>query len=278
MTDLAGIRVITLTESDVEKVGEIIKELFNVHPKDSMNKSDSLGTHKVGYRSVHYVCDIGKNRASLREWKVFKGLCFEIQVRTALQHAWAEIEHDRGYKLGGQLPSKISRRFSLLSGLLESADLEFSRLTDEIEKHIKEVEIDLIENKKLDPEITTAGIKALFSHLFSDINYEPTEDEFLVKTIDDLNFLNITDLNILKKMLIDVKEYFKKIDNETELSILTTAILYNNLEEYMEKAWSQSNYQWRNIPQHIIEILSKKYKTLDLPLFFSNYGIQIYNK
>ena len=64
------------------------------------------------------------------EFSLFKDLCFEIQVRTALSHAWAEIEHDRGYKLGGELPAHLKRRFNLLSGLLESADLEFNRLTE----------------------------------------------------------------------------------------------------------------------------------------------------
>ncbi|MDX6038046.1 GTP pyrophosphokinase family protein, partial [Acinetobacter baumannii] len=129
MTDLAGIRVITLIESDVHKVCELIKSLFNIHKKDSVNKSEILGDDKVGYRSVHFICDIGETRENLLEWKALKGLKFEIQVRTALEHAWAEIEHDRSYKLRGKLPSDLTRRFSLLSGLLESADLEFNRLS-----------------------------------------------------------------------------------------------------------------------------------------------------
>ncbi|MBD1231097.1 RelA/SpoT [Acinetobacter seifertii] len=135
MTDLAGIRVITLIESDVQKVCDLIATMFNVHQADSVNKSEKLGEEKVGYRSVHFICDVGQDREKLPEFSVYKGLCFEIQIRTALEHAWAEIEHDRGYKLGGKLPSHLNRRFKLLSGLLESADLEFNRLTQEIEEY-----------------------------------------------------------------------------------------------------------------------------------------------
>lgn len=132
MTDLAGLRIITLVESDLEKVSKIISENFNIHEEDSGDKADLLGADKFGYRSIHFVCDIGSLRAQFPEFYLFKGLCFEIQVRTALSHAWAEIEHDRGYKLGGELPAHLKRRFNLLSGLLESADLEFNRLSEEI--------------------------------------------------------------------------------------------------------------------------------------------------
>lgn len=75
MTDLAGIRVITLIESDVQKVCDLIKTMFNVHEEDSVNKSEKLGEEKVGYRSVHFVSDVGKMRENLPEFSAYKGLC-----------------------------------------------------------------------------------------------------------------------------------------------------------------------------------------------------------
>jgi ppGpp synthetase/RelA/SpoT-type nucleotidyltranferase len=35
------------------------------------------------------------------------GLNFEIQVKTLLDFAWQEIEHDRAYKTSAQFPKKI---------------------------------------------------------------------------------------------------------------------------------------------------------------------------
>ncbi len=53
----------------------------------------------------------------------------QVQVRTVLQHAWAEFEHDIRYK--GTIPEEhvpdLDRRFTLAAGLLELADREFSR-------------------------------------------------------------------------------------------------------------------------------------------------------
>jgi putative GTP pyrophosphokinase len=56
-----------------------------------------------------------------------------------LQHAWAEIEHDRNYKFSGILPKGIQRRFNLLAGTLELVDNEFEQISEEIEKYSQEV-------------------------------------------------------------------------------------------------------------------------------------------
>jgi ppGpp synthetase/RelA/SpoT-type nucleotidyltranferase len=112
MTDLAGIRVITLIERDIERVSRLIETSFNVHAEFSADKSADLGPDRFGYRSVHFVCDVGAARSLLPEFLPYANMLFEVQIRTALQHAWAEIEHDRSYKFSGELPSKLKRGVS----------------------------------------------------------------------------------------------------------------------------------------------------------------------
>src|SRR6266571_8912376 len=65
---------------------------------------------------------------------------FEIQVRTILQYAWAEFEHDRNYKFAGVPPREIKRRISILSGNLELIDREFDNIAHEIESYAATVE------------------------------------------------------------------------------------------------------------------------------------------
>jgi putative GTP pyrophosphokinase len=85
---------------------------------------------QFGYESVHYVLRLGENRAKLPEWKQFRGLRAEVQVRTALQHAWAAIDHKLRYKRARSeaLPPSLQRDLFRLSALLELADKEFSAL------------------------------------------------------------------------------------------------------------------------------------------------------
>ncbi|MBX3216014.1 MAG: hypothetical protein KF850_28500 [Labilithrix sp.] len=138
VTDLAGLRIVLYTEADVLKACEVVKSALTIHPDKSGNKSDQLGTDRFGYRSVHYVCEIGPTRVALPEFAVYQGVLFEVQVRTILQHAWAEIEHDRSYK-ADQLPDALRRRLALVAGLLESADRELDSIARDADAHIEAV-------------------------------------------------------------------------------------------------------------------------------------------
>jgi ppGpp synthetase/RelA/SpoT-type nucleotidyltranferase len=65
------------------------------------DKSRNLGTNRIGYRTIHLVVSLSNTRTILPEYSEFDDLKFEIQLRTILEHAWAEIEHDRNYKFKG---------------------------------------------------------------------------------------------------------------------------------------------------------------------------------
>ncbi|MEZ8699870.1 GTP pyrophosphokinase family protein [Vibrio lentus] len=131
--DFAGIRIITYVEDEVATIREIIENNFDIDEANSSNKSEALGIDKVGYQSVHYVAKLKEDRLRLPEYKQYEGKCFEIQIRTILQHAWAEIEHDRNYKFSGELRDDLSRRFKILAGVLELADKEFNAISQQID-------------------------------------------------------------------------------------------------------------------------------------------------
>jgi ppGpp synthetase/RelA/SpoT-type nucleotidyltranferase len=134
ITDLTGIRIITLFEKEIHKISDIIKELFEIDYEKSEDKSDLLDADKMGYKSIHYIAELSRNKISATELESFEGFKFEIQIRSILQHAWAEIEHDRNYKFKGELPKHLQRRFYALAGMLEIADREFNTLSEEVEK------------------------------------------------------------------------------------------------------------------------------------------------
>jgi ppGpp synthetase/RelA/SpoT-type nucleotidyltranferase len=139
VTDLVGLRVITYFEDEVQRIGSLIEREFTVDPDLSIDKREALNPDQFGYVSQHYICRFNEARLKLAEHRHCSGFIAEIQVRTILQHAWAEIEHDLGYKAPGQVARPIRRRFSRLAGLLELADAEFSRLRDDISQYKEEV-------------------------------------------------------------------------------------------------------------------------------------------
>jgi len=125
ITDLAGIRIITLFSEDVDVVAKLIEREFIIDSKNSIDKRAALDPDRFGYLSLHYVASLNESRGKLQEYFGFGELKMEIQIRSILQHTWAEIEHDIGYKSAVEVPRQIRRRFSRLAGLLELADQEF---------------------------------------------------------------------------------------------------------------------------------------------------------
>ena len=157
--DLAGVRIITYFPSTIDDVDKIIYNEFDVIEKN--NKNDLLEEEeKMGYKSVHYLVKLKNTRTHHPEYASFENLIAEIQVRTILQHAWAEIEHDIEYKSTITIPKNIKRRFMSLAGLLEIADREFQSIQNENED-LKKQSRESVNMGKLDKvEITGDSLRA----------------------------------------------------------------------------------------------------------------------
>lgn len=127
ITDLIGVRGVTYFEDQVDGVGRRIEQAFTVDLDLSVDKRTP---GQFGYRSLHYVCRVPEELQVEGCPKLF-----EIQVRTILQHAWAEIEHDLGYKSPVAIPEAIRRKLSRVAGLLEIADEEFVEIREYLERY-----------------------------------------------------------------------------------------------------------------------------------------------
>lgn len=140
VTDICGVRVITYYSDEVDRIAKIIRREFLVDPRNSVDKRLPISPDRFGYSSLHYVVSLKPKHARLTENKIFRGLKCEIQIRSVLQHAWAEIEHDLGYKSKVAVPDDIRRRFARLASLFELGDDEFVEVRREVRKHKAEVE------------------------------------------------------------------------------------------------------------------------------------------
>ena len=142
ITDMAGVRVITFLPRTVGDVCKLIEREFTV--LENVDKAEKLvGEGKFGYQSVHYLVRMHPSRSHLAEYQSYSDLILEIQVRTILQHAWAEMEHNIQYKSTILIPTLIKRRFSALAALLDIADLEFQTLQDEYVQKKQQKERDI---------------------------------------------------------------------------------------------------------------------------------------
>lgn len=136
MTDVLGARVITLTDAAARKASQRIRDVFSVEDRHSVDKTLELRPREVGYRSTHlvlhpWISGIGRVQDVLRSSLV------EVQIRSTVSHAWAEIEHSHRYKGGESVPADIQRRFDALAGTLELVDREFDSISVSLARHVE---------------------------------------------------------------------------------------------------------------------------------------------
>lgn len=231
ITDLVGLRIITYFEDEVDGISEIIKREFNIDEVNSIDKRKK-DFDRFGYSSLHYVISLSDTRLALTEYKKFKGLKAEIQIRSILQHAWAEMEHDLGYKNAEGVPAIVKRDFSRISALLETADIEFINLRSNLEKYKNHIDLMIknnddntpilidnislntyIKNSKIVKEIDEKIAKELNVSLNSSLNYD------ISLRLVFLGVNNILDLdNLLKENEGDIIKIAKVFINKEESS------------------------------------------------------------
>ena len=129
ITDIVGVRVITFYIDDVDKVASALERLFKVDWENSVDKRKIHEIDSFGYMSLHYICSM--------DGFPYR---FEIQMRTVLQHAWANMNHDTGYKSGVEIPLEYRRSLSRLSGLLELADEQFSEIRADLADYRRRIQ------------------------------------------------------------------------------------------------------------------------------------------
>jgi putative GTP pyrophosphokinase len=135
-TDLLGVRVVTYFRDGIDDVAEVMRDEFTIDWQNSVDKRATLDDDRFGYLSMHYVAKL-KPDCMTPKYENYGGIKFEIQIRSILQHAWAEMEHDLGYKSEAAIPRDFRRRFSRLAGVLELVDDEFVG----IQKAIKDYQV-----------------------------------------------------------------------------------------------------------------------------------------
>lgn len=270
ITDFSGIRVIAYVESDLPKISKVIKDHFEVDENQSIDKSQTLGTDKVGYRSIHFIAKLPKDRIKLPEYKKFNNLYFEIQIRTILQHSWAEIEHDKNYKFSGVLPDELKRRFKVLAGVLELADREFNEIAKEIDSYSAEVKADTKQGK-LDISITSASLKS-----YMNLKFEPlmkkgltanfTTEDYERKIITELKLFDVHTLKqldeIIPKDFIENTALHENVEELNYLGILRNVMMITDPEKYFEKSYTGD---WSYIfvdNLNLVEIYSSKIKKI----------------
>ncbi|MET3961826.1 putative GTP pyrophosphokinase [Marmoricola sp. OAE513] len=194
ITDQVGVRVITYVLADVAAVADLLADQMVVlDDRDMALETASKGS--FGYASRHVLVDLKPTAGPAKIRPA------SVQIRTVLQHAWAEFEHDIRYK--GTIPQEyvpdLDRRFTLAAGLLELADREFSEIRDRLQaatpKHRDGEDPG-------DPRLSAQDLAAFLSGQYADAGWSRTDHYAWISGL--LLELGITSLEELAGLLTSV--------------------------------------------------------------------------
>ncbi|MFB9262524.1 GTP pyrophosphokinase family protein [Bradyrhizobium erythrophlei] len=272
LTDLSGIRIITYLESQALQIAEVIRSTFEVDEANSLDRNDILGSDRIGYRSVHFVCELGRHRTNLPEYEGLAGMKFEIQLRTVLQHAWAELAHDRSFKLGLDLPKAIQRKLNLHAGMLEVVDSAFDEIAREIDNYSLSIgrksidEMDDIELNSISLGKYLDQISALYGLSF-------VTDDISDDVVKELRLYGVSTIGDLKK--IATRSLIAEIENaakpnQTRIGFLRDLMMYDDVERYFRCA-----PEWGVIHLNDALPLAAKYGPELIARLFSDHDVDI---
>ncbi|MFA5022747.1 MAG: hypothetical protein WC385_01445 [Candidatus Paceibacterota bacterium] len=132
--DLVGIRIIFYTEADKEAFLKDLKNEIMGNIRIEEIERDS------GYMATHAIVSLGRRRLKLVEYEPFKGLKCEIQITSAIYHAWAELEHDLIYKDINGLEKLYPDKYKLAKEKLrEILNKYIKRAVAEFEEVMREI-------------------------------------------------------------------------------------------------------------------------------------------
>lgn len=129
--DQIGVRIVTHYLSDREDVSRKVMDYFNpIEEKHIVPESPK----EFDYEAMHFILLVPRDFHLPEFPDEHRPTCFELQIKTLFQHAWAESEHDLAYKPLEDLPSDQRRKVAFVAAQAWGADHILDGLVEEIGK------------------------------------------------------------------------------------------------------------------------------------------------
>lgn len=147
IADLAGVRIATYFPGDRREIARLIEAEFitekaKYFPNSEHSTPFTFNYTKrfTGYDAIHYRVRIKDVRLEDNK-KRFSQSQVEVQIASALMHAWAEVEHDLVYKPKiGSLSEEEYRILDELNGMVLSGEIALERLQKAFNQRISRIQ------------------------------------------------------------------------------------------------------------------------------------------
>lgn len=207
--DIVGCRIVCLFLSDLDKVGSAIRREFKIITAEDKVEGGAESSSAFGYMSVHYICELSRKHSGAR-YDSLKKIKFELQVRTILMDAWANVSHYLAYKGDASIPEHLRRDFYALSGLFYVADKHFELFIQEAIAGEQQAISQAATGQLDDEPINLETVQALLGQMYPERKHSgsSTVSEF----VEELIARDYTTIAALRNTLVRTDENARRAE------------------------------------------------------------------
>ena len=127
INDMLGVRIVCPFLENIQTAEELIRDMYDVVEIERKGADQSF--KEFGYASTHFLVKVPSEILMLYQFG--RDIICEIQVRTILQDAWAEVEHEIVYKADfTPFDDPLKRKLAALNANLTLSDIIFQEIRD----------------------------------------------------------------------------------------------------------------------------------------------------
>lgn len=210
VTDLIGLRIVSLYETDISRIKDVLETEFEVIEITDKITAMEAKEDSFGYKGLHVDLKLKEPRIGMKEYCRYADIRFEVQIRTIIQDAWSVLDHKIKYKKS--IPVSMKRRINTLAALFDLADREFFNIKSQTESIQAEA------REKLEQTISSSELLDAFTFLaiienkFKDFKFQPHKIDGFVDEImkDSSETLSAKEFKEIFESEFNVVEDYKK--------------------------------------------------------------------
>ena len=225
--DKVGARFVVLLIEDIKLIIDIVKrsEFWTFDACKHFDEDKEREPLLFTYQSVHFILR-PKNALNVEGCNITTEIPCEVQIRTLLQHAHAELTHDAIYKAKRAIKPSVHRTVAKSMALIETTD-------------------------------------GFFNEVSLQLNHGPVEELGIVSKLDALYFSSTRIKPNTQKSILTILDEFEDLVNDNLINSIESYINKNpEIAEIIQEKYSESALYKQSTVLFLYWMLKRKKKKL----------------
>lgn len=234
--DILAFRVVCPFLEDTTRAEEKLRSAYIIHDVERKGENHTIG--EFGYDCTHLVLEIPERIRQLIPLLDIETV--EVQIRTILQDAWAEVEHELIYKSHiAPLDTPLRRKLAAINATLTLSDITFQEIRDYQRQLHKELYKRRLSFAAEHPGQIQHNNHNKKSHETSESEYEIRSTETNIRNMDDL-LVEALHAHNRKSYTTAIELYTRILQSSIETRLRTIVLIHRGIAYFCQTRYEKA--------------------------------------